>query len=32
METSGAARYGEGDSTGWWLSRKWARAKDVRYA
>lgn len=26
------ARYGEGDSTGWWLSRKWARAKDAGYA
>lgn len=23
------ARYGEGDSTGWWLSRKWARTKDA---
>ena len=26
------ARYGESDSTGWWLSRKWARTKDVGYA
>jgi hypothetical protein len=26
------ARYGEGDSTGWRLSRKWARTKDAGYA